>query len=127
MAKVWGESKAYDEESRWQPQSIELPSFNLFQRVLAHTFYNPKTDIEIPWEVSGESTLSEIVSDIERGLEKDDDIIQQWFGADDVLKLIRSANTFEEMVDRIRCVCGEFEADERLRGIVKSVLGTNKA
>ena len=127
MAKAWSESKAYDEKSRWRPQPIELPSFNRFQKFLAHTFYNPKTDIEIPWEADGESTLSEIVSDVERGLEKDDDIIQQWFGADDVLKLLRSATTFEEMCDRVECVCGGFEADDRLRNIVVGQLGNEWA
>jgi hypothetical protein len=127
MGKAWSGSKAYDGNSRWQPKNLDLPSYNLFQRFLAHTFHNPKTDLEIPWEITGECTLTEIVSDVERGLEKDDDIIQQWFSADEVLKLIRSANTFDEMVDRIRCVCGEFEADERLRKIVKAVLGTRRA
>ena len=76
MTKAWGESKAYDEQSLWQPKHIELPSFNPFQKVLAHTFYNPKTDLEIPWEIAGEYALIEIVADVERGLQKDDDIIQ---------------------------------------------------
>ena len=43
------------------------------------------------------------------------------------MTLLRSANTFEEMVDRVRCVCGEFEADQRLQKIVESILGPEAA
>jgi len=67
--------------------------------------------------------LKEIIEEVEKGLEKDDDIIQQWFSADEVLRLLRSAKTFDEMVDRVRCVCGKFETDERLRKVVDAVLG----
>ena len=126
MAASWSQSKAYDGGSRWQPKAVDTPTFNLLQRFLAHTFYNPSVDLEISWEVSGDCSLAEIVSDVERGLEQDDDIIQQWFAADEVLKLIRSATTFDEMVDRIRCICGEFEAHDRLRKVVNSVLGKNR-
>jgi hypothetical protein len=52
-----------------------------------------------------------------------DDGIQQWLGSNDVLKLLRSATTFDEMVDAVRCVCGEFESDARLQPIVDRVLG----
>ena len=49
------------------------------------------------------------------------------FSGEQVMTLIRSANTFEEMVDRVRCVCGEFEADQRLQKIVESILGPEAA
>lgn len=79
------------------------------------------------WHSTGESNLAEIVSEVEKGLEKDDDIIQQWFSGEQVMTLLRSANTFEEMLDRVRCVCSEFEADQRLQKIVESILGPEAA
>ena len=79
------------------------------------------------WHSTGESNLAEIVSEVEKGLEKDDDIVQQWFSGEQVMTLLRSANTFEEMVDRVRCVCGEFEADQRLQKIVELILGPEAA
>ena len=79
------------------------------------------------WHSTGESKLAEIVSEVEKGLEKDDDIIQQWFSGEQVMTLLRSANTFEEMVDRVRCVCSEFEADQRLQKIVELILGPEAA
>jgi len=75
----------------------------------------------------GRPVSVEIIAEVEKGLEKDDDIIQQWFDAEEVLKLLRSARTFDEMLDRVECVRGGFEADERLRKIVRKVLGRNKA
>jgi hypothetical protein len=93
------------------------------QRFLAHVIYNPTTGVTTRWEPAGSYALSDIIAEIERGLETDDDFIQQWFGAGDVIKLLGSATTFDEMADAIRCVCGEFERDPRLRAIVDNVLG----
>src|SRR5687767_61856 len=90
-----------------QRQPVQRPG----QRFLAHVIYSPKTGVMRRWEPAGTYVLTDIVAEVERGLETDDDIIQQWFGADDVLKLLRSAATFDEMADAIRCVCGEFEID----------------
>lgn len=79
-------------------------------------------EIEVKWQVAGPCVLADILTEVQRGLEKDDDIIQQWFDADKVMKLLQSARSFDEMVDRVRCICGEFEVDPRLRHIVDSVL-----
>src|SRR5262245_57944484 len=114
MKATWTHCKAFDATSRYQLQPRIVPTFSAWQRILAHTIYSPLTDIQLDWNVTGECSLAEIVSEVEKGLEKDDDIIQQWFGADDVLKLLRSASTFAEMVDRVECVCGGFEVHPRL-------------
>lgn len=123
MKISWSHCKAFDAESRYEPKPNGMPSFSVLQRILAHTIYNPSSRIQVDWQVAGESSLAEIIAEVEKGLEKDDDIIQQWFGADDVLKLLRSACTFDEMLDRVECLCGGFELDDRLREIVDDVLG----
>ena len=123
MERTWQYCSAFDTTQRYRPVPSGEPAIGFFQRLLAHLFYDPVTDIATRWEPAGTYVLSDIVAEVEKGLERDDDIIQQWFGADDVLTLLRSAANFEEMADAVRCVCGEFEQDPRLRAIVDRVLG----
>ena len=123
MNQTWTHCWAFDADQRYRCVPSPQPRVGAVQRILARSVYNPKTDVMLRWEASGPYGLSEIIGEVERGLQSDDDIIQQWFGADDVLKLLRSAKTFHEMVDAVRCVCGEFEGDSRLRAIVDRVLG----
>jgi len=123
MAETWTQCYAFSSTTRYVGAPNKRVYFGWFTRALAHTIYNPVTDITREWRESGGYDMSEIFDLVERGLEKDDDIIQQWFGADDVMKLLRSATNFDELCDRIRCVCGEFETDRRLKAIVDSTLG----
>jgi len=123
MQKSWLHCEAFDADSRYEAKPDKEPSFSAFQRILAHTICNPSSGIQVDWHIAGESSLAEIVAEVEKGLDKDDDIIQQWFGANDILRLLRSATTFAEMLDRVECVCGGFEVDDRLRTIVEDVLG----
>jgi len=127
MKASWSQCKAFDGTSRFEPKLKQELSFSTVQRLLAHTIYNPSAGVRVEWAITGVCTLAEIVAEVEKGLGEDDDIIQQWFGAGVVLTLLRSATTFDEMVDRVRCICGEFETDDRLRRIVDHVLGTTDA
>lgn len=127
MKKVWEHSKAFDGTSVYQPLPDRLPELSVIQRLLAHTVYNPAAQASIGWQRTGDCRLEDIVAEVATGLETDDDIIQQFMDADNVLKLLRSATSFEEMVDRVRCVCGEFEGNERLQGMMEAVLGKNWA
>jgi hypothetical protein len=127
MATTWRSCKAFDGTSRYEPVPEREPTFGFLQRLLAHTVYNPPVGIAIDWKRTGDCDLNEIIAEVAKGLENDDDGIQQWFGTEDVLKLLRSATSFDEMVDRIECVCGGFEADERLKRIVDAVLSPDPA
>jgi hypothetical protein len=127
MGNCWADCKAFDGALRYAARPEREPSFSILQRFLAHTLHNPPAGIQVAWQVSGICSLKEIIEEVEKGLETDDDIIQQWFSADKVLRLLRSAKTFDEMVDRVRCVCGEFETDARLRELVNVVLGKQEA
>ena len=123
MAETWKQCYAFSPKARYVGAPSKNIRFSWFKRALAHTIYNPWTEVMNEWRESGEYRISEILALVERGLEKDDDIIQQWFGAEEVMQLLRSATTFDELCDRVRCVCGEFETDERLKGVVESILG----
>lgn len=123
IRRGWQHCFAFDALQRYRCLPSHQPQVGAIQRFLAHVIYNPLTDVTTHWEPAGGYVLTDIVAEVERGLQTDDDCIQQWFGADDILKLLQSATTFEEMIDAVRCVCGEFESDPRLRTIVNSVLG----
>lgn len=123
IKRTWTRSWAFDAQRRYRCVPSHEQEVSLLERMLAHTVYNPKTNVMCRWEANGPCDLSVIVAEVERGLESDDDCIQQWFDAEDVLKLLRSATTFDEMVDAVRCVCGDFESDPRLEAIVERVLG----
>ena len=125
MAETWKQGYAFSSEIRYVCVPSKKVRIGWFRQILAHTVYNPWTDVKTEWQESGSYCITEIVGLVESGLADDDDIIQQWFGADEVLKLLRSANTFAELCDRVRCVCGEYENDARLRSIVDSVIGPN--
>jgi hypothetical protein len=127
MRRSWTGWWAFDAEKSYRCVPSHEPKVSLLEKMLAHTVYNPKTDVMCRWEASGPCDLSVIVAEVERGLESDDDIIQQWFGAEDVLKLLRSARNFDEMVDAARCVCGDFEYDPRLEAVVERVLGRDQS
>ena len=123
MSSFWDHMIAYDKDYAWHIVVKDVPSFSFLQRVLAHTFWNPEVVVDSAWEIRGEYSLSEVKQRIEVGLETDDDIIQQWFGADKVMLLVNSASDFSQLADAIRCICGEFETCGRLRALVDRVLG----
>jgi hypothetical protein len=122
MDRSWEHWKAFDGVSRYEARSKQQPTYSIWQRILARVIYNPHAGFGVTWEAHGACNLGEIVDEVEKGLETDDDVIQQWFSSEEVLKLLRSAKTFDEMVDRVKCVCGEFEGDERLMKLVEEVL-----
>ncbi len=127
VREAWKHSKAFDASTRYEARPPEGFRISPLKKFLAYTIYNPSLDLEIEWEPAGASGIDEIIAEVKDGLQHDDDIIQQWFGADDVLKLLRSANNFDELCDRVECICGGFEVDERLRKIVDDVLGNEEA
>lgn len=122
IAKTWLRCKAFDENSRFEPIPEKAPEFSGLQRFLAHTIYNPEEKIEIHWRRTGDCQLSEIRSEIQEGLQHDDDLIQQWLSADDIVALLDFATTFRRMIDVIRCINGEFETDPELRRLMDEVL-----
>ena len=123
LAKTWLRCKAFDESSRFEPVPEKAPEFSGLQRFLTHTFYNPREKTEILWRRTGDCQLSEIRSEIREGLQHDDDVIQQWLGAKDIIILLDSATTFRRMIDVVRCINGEFETDPELQRLMADVLG----
>src|SRR5262245_45981820 len=88
MRRMWERCFAFDSQQRYRCVPSHIPKIGSVQKLLAHLIYNPMTSVTTHWEPAGGYSLSDIVAEVERGLQTDDDGIQQWFGADDVLKLL---------------------------------------
>src|SRR5436190_1392697 len=83
IKRSWQHCFAFDVHQRYKRIPTREPAIGLVQSLLAHLIYNPETDITARWEPSGSYALSDIITEVEKGLANDDDIIQQWFEADD--------------------------------------------
>jgi hypothetical protein len=59
------------------------------------------------------------------GLASDDDIITQWFDGNEVIALLESAETWEDLVVAVRCIGGEHETDPTVFNYAQRVLDAN--
>ena len=122
LARTWEQVHVFDGESHFTVQPRETPSFSFLTKFLAHTIYNPSVSLEFEWHRHAEYRKSDLVELVEQGLQHDDDIIQQWFGADDVLALLNSASSWEQLLIAVRAICGDHEVDTVVRQYVAKVL-----
>jgi hypothetical protein len=81
---VWEHCKAFDADSRYDLILTDVPQVNLLQRMLAYTLYNPSVDITATWTKVGDRMPSDLLDSVRAALEKDDDIITQWFDSNQV-------------------------------------------
>ncbi len=123
MGRTWEHVHAFDPTTHYTFHPRKVPTFGLLSRVLAHTFYNPQEHLEFDWLQQPEDYRKGLVTLIEEGLRHDDDLIQQWFGADDVLTLLRAAKTWDEMLMAVEAICGAHESESSVRNYVETVLG----
>lgn len=119
MSEFWKHSFAYDRDNAWHQVVTEPPRISGLHRFLAHTFWNPAVDLDCQWQTRGKYDVSEIADHIKEGLQRDDDIIQQWFGGDDVIKLLDAATNFDTMLLAVRAICGEHETHAEVEEYVR--------
>ena len=123
MARTWEHVHVFDSTSHYTASPREAPSLGLISRILAHTFYNPQMNLEFTWSRQSGYNQEDLVALVEAGLEQDDDLIQQWFGGDEVLKLLRAAKTWEDTQIAVDAICGAHEVEPHVRHYVDEVLG----
>ena len=73
MERTWLRCAAFDFHQRYRCLPSHEPSIGAVQRFLAHVIYNPMTGVTRRWEPAGSYALTDIVAEVERGLETDDD------------------------------------------------------
>ena len=126
LARTWEHQHAFDESSRYALTLDHEPVTNICQRVLAHTIYNPSVAVSAKWSRVGESQIPDIIALVEDGLQRDDDIIQQWFGASEVIQLLKAASNWDELATAVSCIGGAHEVDDKARRYVAKVLRDRK-
>jgi len=127
IRRAWDELVAFDQTTEYQLQIDSVPQYGSFSRFLARTIYNPKVYVDCDWRPVGPYEPTKLIARVEAGLEFDDDVIQQWFEADQVLQLLRSSHDFQEMTLAVRAICGEHERDSAVLSFVKRALGESAA
>ena len=125
ISRFWEEIIAFDPESEFHLTAIDIPTYGWFSKFLAYSFYNPTESIVSKWVVTGKYEPQSVISLVQAGLENDDDIIQQWFDANQVLELLNAADSYASMVLAVRCIGGEHETSEEARRFVTRVLGSD--
>jgi hypothetical protein len=126
IKRVWEHCKAFDAESRYDLIVTHVPRVTPLQQMLAYTFYNPSVDITATWTRVGDRLTSDLLDSVRAALENDDDIIKQWFDSIQVMTLLESASSWDDLVLAVRCICGEHETNEKASAYVNRVLRANR-
>lgn len=122
LARTWEHVHAFDDTSRYALTIDSEPTSTIWQRLLAHTFHNPSIAVAAEWRKTGERSTADIIALVEDGLKHDDDVIQQWFDATEVLRLLKAARTWDELLMAVNCISGRHETDDQARRFVHTVL-----
>jgi hypothetical protein len=122
MGRFWERLSAFDSGHEYRVAVANVPNYGWFAKALAYTVYNPVVPLTCEWTACGRYDPKAVLALIEAGLQRDDDIIQQWFDADQVMRLLRAADSYAAMVLAVRCTCGEHETSDEARRFAESVL-----
>ncbi len=125
IKRTWQHCHAFDADSRYELVVADVPPISALQRILAYSIYNPSVTVSSTWERVADRSPSDIPNLVRSGLASDDDIITQWFDGDEVMSLLESAKTWEELLTAVRCIGGEHETDPNVSAYAKQILGTN--
>jgi hypothetical protein len=77
LRRAWEHIHGFSDTSRYAIAIDSIPKSTNWQRLLAHTVYNPAVPVSAEWRLIGERKSSDILAMVEDGLRHDDDIIQQ--------------------------------------------------
>ena len=124
LGRTWEQIHAFSDSDRYSLLVDPEPVSTAWQRLLAHTFYNPSVAVSAKWVRVGDQQKQDIIALVEEGLRNDDDIIQQWFSAAEIIKLLQAASTWEELTLAVSCIGGAHEGDDMARRYAEAVLGS---
>ena len=120
--RTWENEHLFDAESHYQYAASNVPELTPFQGFLARTIYNPVVPLSGKWRRVGDFDASDLLTAVQVGLDHDDDIIQQWFDASDVLELLDAAKSWDETLLAVEAICGGHEDTPKVAAYVKRVL-----
>ena len=123
VGRFWEDMHAFSATLRYEYKVIDPPKLSKLQVFLAHTIYNPIEEVKGEWVEVGPFEADDVISLIAQGLEEHDDVIQQWFGANDVIRLLKAADSFGQLLVAVDAICGGHELNKETAEYVGSVLG----
>jgi hypothetical protein len=121
--RFWERAHVFSKTKEYAFRLGTYPRLTRLQIVLARTIFNPVQRVDGQWVEVGSYDRSRVVSIVRAGLEHDDDIIQQWFTADEVIKLLEASTSYEEMLAAADAIDGGCEGNPETRAYVERVLG----
>lgn len=125
LTKSWEDEHLFDSESHYMLEVTNIPELTPFQRFLARTIYNPVVPISANWQRVGEFNREDLIKAVEKGLETDDDCIQQWFEGKEIVQLLRAAKDWEELLLAAEAITGAHESELEVAEYVDQKLKTS--
>lgn len=122
MNRYWENEHLFDSTSRYRCVADESPELTALQKFLAFTVYNPVVPLRAEWRRVGDFALEDLVAVVREGLDHDDDIITQWFDGPQVIKLLRNADDWEEVLLAVEAIGGAHEVKPAVADYVKRAL-----
>jgi hypothetical protein len=122
ILRTWEDEHLFDAYSHYRHFPDDVPLITPFKRFLTRTLYNPVVPLRAEWRRVGESKMEELIAAVKKGLDHDDDIIQQWFDGPDVIKLLTAATCWDEILLAVEAIGGGHEDTRDVAAYVKRVL-----
>jgi len=73
-----------------------------WMRLLANTIYNPRFEAELQWTPAGHYTFAELQDQVCSVVDRDDDVLTQFTGAEEIKKAVHECQSFEELTGTLR-------------------------
>ena len=122
ILRTWEDEFVFDSESQFRYVASVMPSISPFQRFLAKTIYNPVIPFTAELQRICDFRQDDLVAAVKKGLDRDDDIIQQWFEGKDVVKLLTCASNWNEILIAVDAIGGGHEDSVDVAAYVNRVL-----
>lgn len=123
--EFWTEERAFSAEHEYALRVSNPPTFSRLQRVMS-AFHSPRVSVDSEWVKVGPYSKTRVVQLVDAGLKHDDDVIQQWFNADDVLRLLEHAQSYQDMLLAVDAISGGHESRPTTREYVDNVLSQSQ-
>lgn len=122
ITRAWEDQHLFDQNSHYRYFADDVPEISSLQSFLARTIYNPVVRVHAEWRRVGDFDQKELIAAVKKGLDHDDDIIQQWFDKNEVMKLLYVANSWDEVILAVEAIGGGHGDTSAVAAYIKRVL-----
>jgi hypothetical protein len=100
-------------EKKWTYKlNADKVTDNFMTRFLANTFYNPTVNVIPEWKMIGVYEIDEIKKELIKCIEKDDDILTQFIGSEEIKNYINKVNSFDAIYNVLHKYVFEYNEEE---------------